>query len=232
MKTQHIKMGRDKFFDFLRANNLLVPKLKNFHITTNSKHQFYKYKNLVKNAVPTRPEQLWVSDITYIKTDNGHNYLALVTDAYSKQIMGYKLANHMKTSLCTEALKMAIKNRKYPHKKLIHHSDRGFQYCNTAYTSFAEQNNITMSMTEQYDPYENAVAERINRTLKYEYGLKQTIKNTKLAEKMTNQAVEIYNNLRPHLSLELRKPTEVHNNPTIKYKSYRKNNVNLTELTI
>lgn len=223
-------MGRDKFFDFLRANNLLVPKLKNFHITTNSKHQFYKYKNLVKNAVPTRPEQLWVSDITYIKTDNGHNYLALVTDAYSRQIMGYKLANHMKTTLCTEALKMAIKNRKYLHKKLIHHSDRGFQYCNTAYTSFAENNGITMSMTEQYDPYENALAERINRTLKYEYGLKQTIKNTKLAEKMTNQAVEIYNNLRPHLSLKLRKPAEVHLNPNLKYKSYKRNKKQLTEL--
>jgi len=230
METLHIKMGRDKFFDFLRANNLLVPKLKNYHITTNSKHQFHKYKNLIKDSVPTRPEQLWVSDITYIKTDNGHNYLALVTDAYSKQIMGYKLANHMKTSLCTEALKMAIKNRKYPLKRLIHHSDRGFQYCNTAYTAFAELNNITMSMTEQYDPYENAIAERINRTLKYEYGLKQTIKNTKLAEKMTKQAVDIYNNLRPHLSLNLRKPTDVHNNPTIKYKSYRKNKKQLKEL--
>jgi transposase InsO family protein len=144
--------------------------------------------------------------------------------------MGYKLANHMKTSLCIEALKMAIKNKKYPHKKLIHHSDRGFQYCNTAYTSFAEQNGITMSMTEKYDPYENAVAERINRTLKYEYGLKQTIKNTKLAEKMTKQAVEIYNNLRAHLSLDLRKPAEVHNNPTIKYKSYKRNKKQLTEL--
>jgi len=230
MKTLNIKMGRDKFFDFLRANNLLVSKLKNFHITTNSKHQFYKYKNLVKDSVPTRPEQLWVSDITYIKTDNGHNYLALVTDAYSKQIMGYKLANHMKVSLCTEAIKMAIKNRKYPHKKLIHHSDRGFQYCNTAYTTFAEKNNITMSMTEQYDPYENPVAERINRTLKYEYGLKQTIKNTKLAEKMTKQAVEIYNNLRTHHSLELRKPSEVYKNPTIKYKSYKRNKKQLTEL--
>ena len=183
MKTHHIKIGRDKFFDFLRANNLLVPKLKNHHITTNSNHQFYKYKNLVKDAVPTRPEQLWVSDITYIKTDNGHNYLALVTDAYSKQIMGYKLANHMKASLCTDALKMAIKNRKYPLKKLIHHSDRGFQYCSNQYTKYAESNALVMSMTEKYDPYENAIAERINRTLKYEYGLKKTIKNTKLAEK-------------------------------------------------
>ncbi|WP_067149466.1 IS3 family transposase [Pseudotamlana agarivorans] len=228
----NIKIGRDKFYQFLRLNNLLVPKRKNYITTTNSNHMYRKYKNIVKNQVPTRPEQLWVSDITYIKTENGHNYLAIVTDAYSKQIMGYKLDNHMRTSLCTEALAMAIKNRKYPKQKLIHHSDRGFQYCNPKYTDFAESNNITMSMTEQYDPYENAVAERINRTLKYEYGLKQTIKNTDIAKKMTEQAVYIYNNLRTHFSLELRKPAEVHLNPNIKYKSYRKNNVNLLELTI
>jgi len=227
-----IKMGRDKFFDFLRHNNLLVPKLKNFHITTNSKHQFHKYKNIVKDSVPTRPEQLWVSDITYIKTENGHNYLAIVTDAYSKQIMGFKLSNHMKTSLCVDALKMAVSHRKYPDKKLIHHSDRGFQYCNTRYTRFAESNGMVMSMTEQYDPYENAVAERINRTLKYEYGLKRTIKDTALASKMVNQAIYIYNNLRAHLSLELRKPGEVHLNPDLEYKSYRKNQKNIKELTI
>ena len=232
MGPLEIKIGRDKFFDFLRANQLLVPKLRNFHITTNSKHQFHKYKNLVKNSIPTRPEQLWVSDITYIKTENGHNYLALVTDAYSKQIMGYKLANHMKTSLCTDALKMAIKNRIYPDKKLIHHSDRGFQYCNSAYTKLAESKGMSMSMTEKYDPYENAVAERINRTLKYEYGLKQTIKNTLLAKKMTDQAVNIYNNLRPHLSLDLRKPSEVHLNPNLEYKSYRRNKENIKQLEI
>ncbi|WP_040756521.1 IS3 family transposase [Winogradskyella psychrotolerans] len=228
----NIKIGRDKFYRFLRLNNLLIPKTKNYITTTNSNHMYKKYKNLVKDHVPTRPEQLWVSDITYIKTQYGHNYLAIVTDAYSKQIMGYKLDNHMRTSLCTDALAMAIKNRKYPDKKLIHHSDRGFQYCNPKYTQFAEDNGITMSMTEQYDPYENAVAERINRTLKYEYGLKQTIKNTELAQKMTQQAVYIYNNLRTHFSLDLRKPAEVHLNPNIKYKSYRKNNVNLPELKI
>ncbi|MDB2384847.1 IS3 family transposase [Polaribacter sp.] len=227
-----IKIGRDKFYRFLRLNNLLIPKTKNYITTTNSNHMYKKYKNLVKDHAPTRPEQLWVSDITYIKTENGHNYLALVTDAYSKQIMGYKLDNHMRTSLCTDALAMAIKNRKYPNQKLIHHSDRGFQYCNPKYTEFAENNNITMSMTEQYDPYENAIAERINRTLKYEYGLKQTIKNTELAQKMTEQAVYSYNNLRTHFSLDLRKPAEVHLNPNIKYKSYRKNNVNLPELKI
>ncbi|MFT6602201.1 MAG: transposase InsO family protein [Dokdonia donghaensis] len=227
-----IKIGRDKFYNFLRLHNLLVPKRKNYTTTTNSNHMYKKYKNLVKDQVPTRPEQLWVSDITYIKTENGHNYLALVTDAYSKQIMGYNLDNHMRTSLCTEALAMAVKNRKYPNQKLIHHSDRGFQYCNPKYTELAESNGITMSMTEQYDPYENAVAERINRTLKYEYGLKKTIKNTDLAQKMTQQAVHIYNNLRTHFSLDLRKPAEVHLNPNIKYKSYRKNKVNLPELTI
>lgn len=227
---EDIKIGRDKFYRFLRFNNLLVPKTKNYITTTNSNHMYKKYKNLVKDQVPTRPEQLWVSDITYIKTQYGHNYLAIVTDAYSKKIMGYNLDNHMRTSLCTKALEMAIKNRKYPNQKLIHHSDRGFQYCNPKYAGFAEKNGITMSMTEQYDPYENAVAERINRTLKYEYGLKQTIKNTAIARDMTHQAVYIYNNLRTHFSLDLRKPAEVHSNPDIKYKSYRKNNVVLQEM--
>ncbi|WP_339661935.1 IS3 family transposase [uncultured Polaribacter sp.] len=229
---QKIKMGRDKFYDFLRLHNLLVPKLKNYVTTTDSNHQFRKYKNLIKDQVPNRPEQLWVTDITYIKTENGHNYLAIVTDAYSKQIMGYKLDNNMKTSLCTEALAMAIKNRKYPNEKLIHHSDRGFQYCNPKYTAFAEENGMIMSMTEQYDPYENAIAERINRTLKYEYGLRNCIKNTAIAQEITKQAVDIYNNLRKHFSLDLRNPADVHLNPNIKYKSYRRNNVNLPELKI
>ena len=232
MIEQNINIGRDKFYRFLRLNNLLIPKRKNYLTTTNSNHIFRKYKNIVKDKIPTRPEQLWVSDITYIKTENGHNYLAIVTDAFSKQIMGYKIDNHMKTSLCKDALDMAIKNRKYPNKKIIHHSDRGFQYCNPKYTKFAEKNGIMMSMTEQYDPYENAIAERINRTLKYEYGLLETIKNTEIAHKITKKAVYIYNNLRTHFSLDLRKPAEVHLNPNIKYKSYRKNNVNLTELEI
>jgi transposase InsO family protein len=136
----------------------------------------------------------------------------------------------MKTSLCSQALEIAIKTRKYPNKKLIHHSDREFQYCNPKYTPFAEKNGIMMRMTEQYDPYENAISERINGTLKYEYGLKKCIKNTAIAKKVAQQAVSIYNNLRTHFSLALRKPAEVHLN--IKYKSYRRNNVNLKALTI
>ena len=109
---QGIKIGRDKFYDFLRIHHLLIPKLKNFVTTENSKHQFRKYKNLIKNKVPIRREQLWVSDRIYIKTNNGKKYLAIVTDAYSKQIMGYKLDNNMNTSLYSEALAMVIKNRK------------------------------------------------------------------------------------------------------------------------
>ncbi|MGY6648332.1 IS3 family transposase [Wenyingzhuangia sp. IMCC45574] len=226
-----IKVGRDKFFNILKRHKLLVKRNKNYHTTTNSRHFFYKYKNLIKDKVPTRPEQLWVTDITYIKTDNGHAYLALVTDAYSKKVMGYNIDNHMKTSLCLEALKMALKNRKYPDQKLIHHSDRGFQYCNPTYTRYVEDNNIIMSMTEQYDPYENAIAERINRTLKYEYGLKNVIKNLKLAQKITNKAVKIYNNHRPHFSLNLCTPEYVHKNKNVDYKSYRKNKKKLELLT-
>ncbi|WCC45936.1 DDE-type integrase/transposase/recombinase [Tenacibaculum finnmarkense] len=167
-----------------------------------------------------------------MKTEKGHNYLALVTDAYSKKIMGYKLDTYMRTSLCIDALKMAIKNRKYPNEKLIHHSDRGLQYCNPTYTLFAEKKGLIMSMTEKYDPYENAIAERINRTLKYEYGLKLTIKNTILAKKITKSAINIYNNLRPHLSLDLNTPKKVHINQNIEYKSYRRNKKNAELLTL
>jgi transposase InsO family protein len=145
--------------------------------------------------------------------------------------MGYKLASHMRTSLCTDALAMAIKNRKYPNEKLIHHSDRGIQYCNPAYTAFAEQNNITLSMTQQYDPYENAVAERINRTLKYEFGLKRTIKNVTLAKKIIKRAVVIYNTKRPHFSLKLNTPNFVHRNQGIEYHSYKMNQEKLELLT-
>ena len=133
---------------------------------TKSNHLYKKYKNLVKDYVSNRPEQLWVSDITYIKTENDHNYLALVTDAYSKQITGYKLDNHIERHSAQMRSLWLLKIENILIKKLIHHSGRVFQYCNPKYTTFAEENRITMSITEQYDPYENAVDERINRTLK------------------------------------------------------------------
>ena len=219
---KNIKMGRDRFYLLLRRHRLLIPRTKRAHITTNSRHHFYKYPNLVKDFIPTAAEQLWVSDITYIKTDGGNAYLALVTDAYSKKIMGYKIDDHMKTSLCIDALQMALKQRKYPDQKLIHHSDRGLQYCNPTYTNFAERNGINISMTQQYDPYENAVAERINGILKQEFGLGKTIVSLKLAQKMVKKAVKIYNSKRMHYSLEFKTPDFAHSNQNHNYRQYRK----------
>ena len=223
MKQQNIKMGRDNFFDFLRAHTLLVPKQRNFTRTTNSNHLFRKFKNLVQNKIPNQPEELWVSDITYLRLNGKNAYLALVTDAYSKQIMGFHVATNMKASLSIDALKMALKNRKYPNRKLIHHSDRGFHYCWPEYVKMLQDNDILISMTEQYDPYENALAERINKTMKYEFGLNQTIPNKTVAQKMVRRAVRIYNTLRPHDSLKGRTPVSVHLNADMPYKSYRRN---------
>jgi putative transposase len=217
----NIKMGRDALFDLLRGYGMLVKKTKRFHITTDSKHFFFKSPNLLKDLTLSHAEQVFVSDITYIKTDSGHSYLALVTDAYSKKIMGWKLDNNMKVSLVKEALAMAHKNCIHNHKNIIHHSDRGIQYCCPDYSEFAQNKGFILSTTQQYDPYENAVAERINGILKYEFGLKNTIKTIKIANKMINEAVKIYNNERLHWSLELKTPQKVHekyNQQT--YKSY------------
>lgn len=217
----NIKMGRDALFDLLRSYGLLVKKTKRFHITTDSKHFFFKSPNLLKDLTLSHAEQVFVSDITYIKVDGGHSYLAIVTDAYSKKIMGWKLDDNMKVSLVKEALAMAHKNCIHKHKSMIHHSDRGIQYCCPDFSEFAQIKGFVLSTTQQYDPYENAVAERINGILKYEFGLKKTIKNIKIANKMIAEAVKIYNNERLHWSLDLKTPQEVHrkyNKQT--YKSY------------
>jgi len=218
-----IKMGRDALFDLLRSYGLLVKKTKRFHITTDSNHFFYKSPNLIKDLEIVHAEQVLVSDITYIKIDGGHAYLALVTDAYSKKLMGWKLDDNMRVTLVKEALEMAYKNLIYNHKNIIHHSDRGIQYCCPDYSEFAEKRNFTLSTTQQYDPYENAVAERINGILKYEFGLINTIKNIDIAQKMIKQAVETYNNERLHWSLDLKTPQEVHlNYDKQTYKSYKR----------
>lgn len=219
----NIKMGRDALFNLLRSYGMLVKKTKRYHITTDSNHGFYKSSNLIKELEITHSEQVFVSDITYIKTDSGHAYLALVTDAYSKKLMGWALDDNMRATLVVQALGMAVKNLKFNHKSIIHHSDRGIQYCCPEFTDFAKKNNFTLSTTQQYDPYENAVAERINATLKYEFGLKKTIKNVKFAQQLTKQAVQIYNEQRLHWSLGLETPEYIHNNYNpIKYKSYKR----------
>ena len=222
-EKQNIKMGRDNFFQLLRENHLLVKKTKRFHITTDSKHFYYKSPNLIKDLEITHAEQVLVNDITYIKLQNQHAYLALTTDAYSKNIMGWKIDTNMKVDLVKGALQMALKNRTYNHKSIIYHSDRGIQYCCPDFTEFALKNGMVLSTTQNSDPYENAVAERINGILKYEFGLIRTIPNLDVANKMVKHAVEIYNNQRAHYSLEMNTPAYAHIHQTHKYKSYKKN---------
>jgi putative transposase len=165
-------MGRNGLNDLLRNRGMLVKKTKRFHITTDSKHFYYKSPNLLTDKEITHSEQVFVSDITYVKTHEGHAYLALVTDAYSRKIMGWSLENNraafrMKVSMVKDALAMAYKNCTFKHENIIHHSDRGIQYCCPDYTQFTENKGFTLSKTQQYDPYENAIAERINGILKY-----------------------------------------------------------------
>ncbi len=222
LKESNIKMGRDQFLKFCRQHRLLVRRTKRSFITTDSKHFYYKSPNLVKNLVVSHAEQVFVADITYIRLSEGFAYLALVTDLYSKKIMGYKLDNNMKVGMVKDALTMALKNRIYPHKNVIHHSDRGIQYCCPDYSEFAKSNNMILSTTEKYDPYENAVAERINGILKYEFGLIKTIPSLEIANKMVNQAVATYNNERRHRSLEMKTPGFAHVHQQHSYKSYRR----------
>ena len=219
----NIKMGRDALFDLLRSYGMLVKKTKRYHITTDSNHLFHRSPNRIKDMEITHSEQVFVSDITYIKTDEGHSYLALVTDAYSKKLMGWALDDNMRATLVVRALDMANKNLMFKHDGIIHHSDRGIQYCCPEFTEFAEKNAYVLSTTQQYDPYENAVAERINGILKYEFGLKGTIKNVGLARQMMKQAVQVYNGQRLHWSLGLETPDDIHKRyDPIKYKSYKR----------
>jgi transposase InsO family protein len=206
----NIKMGRDAVNDLLRNRGMLIKKTKRFFITTDSNHYFYKSPNRLIDLCINHSEQVFVSDITYIKTDPGHAYLALVTDAYSRKIMGWSLQNNMKVQMVKNALEMAYKNCIFSQKNIIHHSDRGIQYCCPDYSQFAENKGFVLSTTQQYDPYENAIAERINGILKYEFGLINTIKSVEIAQKMVAEAVELYNNERMHWSLDLKTPQEVH----------------------
>ncbi len=219
---ENIKMGRDSFLKFARHHYLLVPKTRRCFITTDSRHFYYKSPNRIKDLIPTYAEQVFVSDITYIQLQDKYAYLALVTDLYSKKVMGYKLDDNMKVGLVKDALQMAVKNREHKHENIIHHSDRGIQYCCPDYSDFAISKGMILSTTEKYDPYENAVAERINGILKYEFGLIKTIPSITVANKMLKEAVDIYNNERRHCSLEMQTPGFAHSHQTHQYKSYKK----------
>jgi transposase InsO family protein len=221
LKKNEIKLGRDGLFSFARTNDLLIPKTKLYHITTDSKHGYYKSPNLIKDILPTKAEQALVTDITYIKIQEDHAYLALVTDLYSKKIMGYSLADNMKVPMVKEALKMAIKNCIHKRETIIHHSDRGIQYCCDTYANFAKSQGFIMSTTEKYDPYENAVAERINGILKYEFGMNKNIPSIEIAKKMITQSVTIYNTKRRHYSLKMQTPNFAHTQQQHDYISYK-----------
>lgn len=223
-------MGRDKFYDFMRNYGLLVKKSKRYHITTDSNHGFYKSKDLTVNLDIKHAEQVFVSDITYIRLASQHAYLALVTDAYSKKIMGFKIDTNMKVQLVKDALQMAVNNRIYSNLDTIHHSDRGIQYCCPDFSDFATSKKMILSTTQNSSPYENAVAERVNGILKQEFGLGKTIPNLKTAQKMVKQAIEIYNKKRRHYSLELKTPEFAHINQIHKYKSYKKNKIAIFEI--
>lgn len=216
-----IKIGRDVLFNFLRAEHLLVKPKRSYTKTTDSKHWMKKYPNLIKGTGIVRPEQVWVSDITYIKTASGNSYLSLVTDAYSKKVMGYELLDNLSAAGPLAALAMALKNRKY-NAGLIHHSDRGLQYCSAQYVQKLKDHNIGISMTQNGDPYENAIAERINGILKYEFLWVDGFKDHLQAMQVIKQSIGIYNTERPHLSCEMMTPEQTHYQQKIKRKLWNK----------
>ena len=214
-------VGRDKFLTILRANHLLIQPKRRYHVTTNSHHRFRKHQNLVLSIDINRPEQVWVSDITYIGKRDNPCYLSLVTDAYSKKIMGYYVANNLNTESSVMALKMAIKQRANKDLPLIHHSDRGLQYCADQYQSVLQKNNILCSMTQNSDPYENAVAERINGILKQEFMIDKYEQNVEIMRIIVKEAVEIYNQNRPHFSNYLLTPNQMHKQNKLKIRTYK-----------
>lgn len=227
-KNKGIKIGRDKFFRFMKNQFLLVKRKKNRTITTRSYKRFRSYGNQIKDKNITKPEQVWVSDITYLNCKGGPMYLSLITDAYSKKIIGYNLADNLKTSANIKSLEMALKNRKYPKRKLIHHSDRGFQYTSKEYTQRLKSEKITISMTTKYDPYENAVAERVNGILKDEFYISDYRIHKNELMNLVKNSIHIYNQERPHWSNHLLTPNQAHLFGKFKMKKYSKNyNINL-----
>ena len=208
-KKLGFKLGRDGFFKILKEHDLLIKKRKNYTKTTNSFHRFRVYKNLIIGLEIVRPNQVFVSDITYIRVGNSFMYLSLITDLYSRMIVGWDLSESLDATGCLNALKMALKNVANP-SALIHHSDRGVQYCSTDYTALLIANGVSISMAEQGNPYENAHAERVNGILKDEFHLDATFELPAFARKATTQAIGVYNNIRPHWSLKMMTPAAVY----------------------
>ena len=205
-----LPFGRDQFFAWLRRHGLLAMKKHSFPVTTYSKHALKKYRNLIRDFKAAAPGQVVVSDITYIALSDGkYAYASLVTDAFSRKIIGYYLSPDLSTEGTMRALRMALRSVKDP-SRLIHHSDRGSQYCSKQYTDELKRHGVAISMTERQHCAENAMAERVNGILKHEFGLKNRFRTLATARRALQQAIWIYNNLRPHLALDYKKPAQVH----------------------
>ncbi|MFD2914757.1 IS3 family transposase [Psychroserpens luteus] len=205
----NIKVGRDTLFSVLRKHQMLTLRKKTSARTTNSYHRFYKYNNIIKDVEVTRPNQVWVSDITYIRTVKGFCYLALITDMYSRKIVGYDISDSLELKGCVRALNKAIYQAK-SIEGLIHHSDRGIQYCSNVYTQILKRKKIDISMTEENHCYENAMAERVNGILKDEFYLDQTFTDMTHAKRAAKNAINLYNEIRLHLSLDYKTPNMVY----------------------
>jgi transposase InsO family protein len=225
LSEHKLDVGRDYLFDLLEKYKLLIRNRKRKAITTNSNHWMRKYNNLVKELELCRPEQLWVSDITYIRLINGFVYLSLITDAYSHKIVGYNLRKDLSAEGCLIALKMALLNRQYAGP-LIHHSDRGSQYCCKAYVDILSEHNIAISMTENGDPYENAIAERLNGIIKNEFSLYSSQFCFEKTAKLIEKSISAYNQIRPHDSCDYLTPDQAHQKSgklKKRWKNYHKN---------
>lgn len=206
----HIKMGRDALFNLLESNHLLVRRRKRRVYTTQSFHWLRKYPNLIKNQHLTKPNQLWVSDITYWRIGCGYVYISLITDAFSHKIVGYHVADTLETVQTLEALRMAIQDLPLDHQGLTHHSDRGIQYCSNEYVQILQHHSIHISMTENSDPRENAIAERVNGILKEEYLYDYSVQTLSQAKPVLDFAINLYNVERPHMSCNYKTPAAVH----------------------
>ena len=202
--------GRDKLISWLREEGLLVKTRIRRCSTTDSAHHYHKYSNLIRDFVPYRRNQLWVTDITYIQTLQGFIYLNLITDAYSRKIIGWRLAPTLEAKYSTQALDMEIDNAEEGLENLIHHSDRGVQYCCIRYTDILQNKGIKISMTESGDPLENAIAERVNGVLKQEWIHNMDFKDIEEAQESISTIIDFYNNERPHSSIDMLTPNVAH----------------------
>jgi len=206
-----VTIGRDQLFDLLRHHGLLLEQLRGTPRTTQSRHLLPVFHNLVRDRIETAPNQTWVADITYVRTDAGFVYVALIMDRYSRKIVGWHCGDSLESFGSVQALKMAFNDlRAGQGQGLVHHSDRGCQYCCHDYVQCLQDRQVAISMTEQNHCYENAHAERINGILKQEYALGGTFRTKADAHRAVEQAVWFYNHRRPHLSLAFRTPAQVH----------------------